>query len=131
VKRTGEDDPAAAFEAAEHGAAVTACIDEGVQRAIAVASNKDGLSTHISREVVILVGDLALVGEIDPVALEDVFHLEFEDFRVGKDVAGDPVGPLFDIVLQHRSERFLNRIVHQFPPRACRLLGVRLPLSGS
>jgi hypothetical protein len=58
------------------------------------------------------------VGEIDPVALEDVLHLELEDFRVGKDISGDPIGPHFGIVFQHRSERLLNRILHPFPSGA-------------
>jgi len=71
------------------------------------------------------------VGEIDPIALEDVLHLEFEDLRVGKDVSGDPVGPLFGVVFQHRVERFLDRIVHLFPPRPYRLPGVRSALSWS
>src|SRR5260370_34198521 len=104
---------------------MTTRVDEGVQLAIPVAYNKDGLADHISCEVVVLVGDLALVGEIDPVALEDVLHFEFEDLRVGKDVSGDPVGPLFGIVFQHRVERFQDRIVHLFPPRPRCLPGVR------
>src|SRR5207248_2988379 len=129
VEGAGEDNPAAALEAAEHGAAVAARVEKGVQFAITVARNKDGLAAHVGREVVVLVGDLALVGEIDPVALEDVLHLECEYLRICKDPSSDPVGALFGIVFHYRSESFLNRILHPFPPRARRLLGVRLPLS--
>src|ERR1700737_597920 len=66
VEGASEDDPAAALKAAEHGTAVAARVDECDQLPIAVARNEDRLAAHVSCEVVVLVGDLALVGEIDP-----------------------------------------------------------------
>jgi hypothetical protein len=110
VERAGEDDPAAAFEAAEHGAAVAARVDKGVQLAIAVTRDKYRLAAHISREVIVLVGDLALVREIDPVALEDVLHLEFEDLRVGEDVPCHLVGAGPGIVLDRRIDCTLKGV---------------------
>ena len=95
---------------------MAARIDEGVQLAITVARDEDGLTAHIGCEVVVLVGDLALVREIDPVALEDVLHLEFKDFRVGKDVASDPVDALHRVVLHRRVECSLCRVEHRFLP---------------
>jgi len=129
VEGTGEDDSVAALEAAKHRAAVTARVDKGVQLAIAIPRDKDGLAPHVGGEVVVLVWDLALVGKIDPVAFEDVLHLEFEDLGVGEDVSGDPVGAPFDVVLHRAVERLLHRIEHLFPPRPRRLHDVRCPLS--
>ena len=106
---------------------MAARIDEGVQLALPVARDEDGLAAHIGREIVVLVGDLALVGQIDPVALEDVLHLEFEDLRVGEDMSRDPVGPCLGIIFQRFVERLLDRVEHLVSSSACRLLGVRLP----
>jgi hypothetical protein len=81
---------------------MTARVDKAVQLAVAIAGNNDGLASHIGGEVGVIVGDLALVGEIDPVALENGLHLEFEDLRVGEDVSGDAVSARFGIVFQRR-----------------------------
>ncbi len=77
----------AALEAAQHGTTMTAGIDEGVELAILVAGDEDRLPTHLGGVVVVLLGDLAFVSEVQPVALEDVFHLQIEQPRVGEHLA--------------------------------------------
>src|SRR5690606_5463460 len=78
---------------AQHRTAVAARVDQAVQLAFLVAADDDGLAADVRGEVVTDVRDLALVGEVDPVALEDVLHLEFEDLLVGEDVTADLVPP--------------------------------------
>ena len=73
--------------AAQRRAAVRAGVDEGIQLAIAVARNEHRLAAHGGGVVVVVVRNLALVRQKDPVALEDVFHLEFEQLLVGKGAA--------------------------------------------
>ena len=77
----------AALVAAECGATVAACIDECVQLALAVAGDHDRLAADMGRVVVIVIRDLAFVRQVDPVALEDVLHLEFKQCLVGKGAA--------------------------------------------
>jgi LysR family transcriptional regulator, benzoate and cis,cis-muconate-responsive activator of ben and cat genes len=118
VEGAGKDHSAAALEAAEHSTAVTARVNEGVQFAIATACNEDGLAAHIGGEVIIFVGDLTLVREIDPVSLEDVLHFELEDLRVGENVSGDSVAPA--LVLSSTAPLSFCWILS----RICRLLGL-------
>jgi len=89
---------------AQHRATVAAGIDESIQLAIAVASDKDGLTAHVHGEVIILVWDLGLVGEIDPVSLPDVLHLKFEEVRIGKDVPRNTKTPCLGVVFHQRAE---------------------------
>ena len=105
-----------ALKAAQHSAAMAARIDECVQLTVPIARDEDRLTSHIGREIVVLVRDLALVSEIGPVALEEVLYLEFEDFRIGKDVVTDAVNAARRIVLHSRIERFLDTVEHGFLP---------------
>ena len=93
---------------------MAARIDEGVQLTVAIAGNEDGLMAYIGREIVVLVRDLALVRQINPVALEDVHYLEFEDFRIGEDVATDAVDTVHRVILHRRVEGFLYSVEHRF-----------------
>lgn len=90
VERARQGHPVVGLAPADHGAAVCARIDQAVQVAVLVAGDDDGLAADVGGEVVARIRHLALVGEVDPVALEDVLHLEFEDVLVGEDA---PVGP--------------------------------------
>jgi hypothetical protein len=45
------------------------------------------LAADVGRVVIVVVGDLAFVREVDPVALEDVLHFEFEQRLVGERAA--------------------------------------------
>jgi hypothetical protein len=89
VEGAGEGALVGALVATQHRAAVAAGIDEGAQLAIAVARNDDELAAHPGREVVVLVRDLALVRQVDPVAFEDVLHLELKEPGIGEDVPRD------------------------------------------
>jgi hypothetical protein len=70
---------------------MAARIDECVQLTIAIARDEDGLTPHVGREIFVLVRDLALVRQIDPVSFEDVLYFELEDLWIGKDVMADAV----------------------------------------
>ena len=95
----------AALLAAKHRAAVAAGIDEGVQLALAVAGDEDGLAAHRGGEVAVVVRNLALMGEIDPIALEDVAHLELEQFRIGEDIPREPEDALAAVATQRSMHR--------------------------
>ena len=68
-----------------------ACIDEAVEFAVLAAGDDDGLPADVGGEVVARIRHLTLVGQVDPVALEDVAHLQLEDLLVGEDPAVGPV----------------------------------------
>ena len=89
VERAGQRRAVVGLAPADHRAAVRARVDQAVQFAVLVAGDHDGLTADVGGEVVAGVGQLALVGQVDPVALEDVLHLQLEDLLVGED---PPVG---------------------------------------
>ena len=93
VEGAGEGGAVVLLAPAEHGALVAAGVDQRVQLAVAVAGEHDRLAAHVHRQVVAVVRQLGLVGQVDPVALEDVPHLELEDVGVGERVAPAPVDP--------------------------------------
>ena len=109
----------------QHGAAMTAGIDEGVELAAAVARDKDRLAPHVGREVVIPVRDLTFMREVDPVALEDVLHLEFEDLRIREDVASDPEDATCRVVFERGVDCLLDGIEHNSLP--CCRSSLRVP----
>ena len=78
VERASEGRLVVALVAADHGAAMATGVDERVQLALSVAGDEDGLTAHERREVIVLVRDLAFMRHVDPVAFEDVLHLEFK-----------------------------------------------------
>ena len=100
VERAGEAALVAMLLAAQHGAAVGAGVDHRIEHAVFAARDDDGLTADGGGEVVVDCGDLALVGQVDPVAFEDVLHLEFKQRRVGKDVATAAVDAGVLVVLQ-------------------------------
>ena len=77
--------PVVGLAPADHRAAMGAGIDETVQFAGLVPGDHDRLPADVGGEVVAGVGHLAFVGQVDPVALEDVLDLELEDLLVGED----------------------------------------------
>jgi hypothetical protein len=84
----------AAHLAHQRGAAVAAGVDEGIDLAFRAAHQDDRLAAHEQAHVVVGIRNLALVGEVNPVAFPDALHLELEDFRVGEDGAVDPHHPV-------------------------------------
>src|SRR5690606_16339820 len=102
MERAGIGGLVAALETAEHRAAMAAGIDEGVELAILVAGDEDRLPAHLGGVVVVLLGNLAFVGEVDPVALEDVLHLQFEQALVGEHLALAAEDALLFVVFNER-----------------------------
>src|SRR5260221_13148480 len=84
VKWAGKSRLATALVTANHRTTMTAGIDEGIDLVILVAGDDDGLPSHPCREIIILVRNLALVRKEDPVALEEVLHLQLEQLGVSK-----------------------------------------------
>ncbi len=87
----GEDACVALFLAAERGAAVGAAVEQRPDLAVAVAQEDDRAQPETHGDVVVVLGDLALVAKIDPDRAEDVGHLRLEDRRVGVDQAMDAI----------------------------------------
>jgi len=87
VERAGIGGLVAPLVAAQLRAAMAAGVDEGIQFAQAVARDEDGLAANVRGVVVIVVGDLAFMRQVDPVAFEDVLHLEFEQGFIGEGAA--------------------------------------------
>lgn len=58
--------------------------------------------------VVVVVGHLAFMCEVDPVALEDVLHLEFIKISVGEDVAAAPENTVFFVILNGALQQFVQ-----------------------
>ncbi|MDT4843015.1 hypothetical protein FQZ97_769320 [compost metagenome] len=94
MEGAGEGGLVALADAGEGGAAVLAGVDQGMQLAVAVAGDDHRLAAGAQGHEVMLVGDLALVTGVDPVLLEDQFHLQVEQIRRGEHVAGNAVHAL-------------------------------------
>jgi|ERR1700730_6820750 hypothetical protein len=84
VKRAGKCRFAAALVTAEHCATMTAGIDEGVKLVVLAAGDKDGLSSHTGCEIIVLVWNLTLMREINPVSLKEVLHLQLKEPGIGE-----------------------------------------------
>ncbi|MCY1429452.1 hypothetical protein D9M71_453700 [compost metagenome] len=104
VKGAGVGGAVAALVPAEHRTAVAAGIEEGIELTVLVARDENRLAPHGQGEEVILLGDLAFVGQVDPVALEDMFHLQVKQAWVGEHLALAAVDALFTVVLKHGIE---------------------------
>ncbi|MNZ82499.1 hypothetical protein D3C78_1011970 [compost metagenome] len=100
VERAGIGGTVAALVPAEHGALVAAGVDEGVEHAVLVARDEDRLTAHHGGQEVVLLGDLAFVGEIQPVAFEDVLHLQVEQAGVGEHLALAAVDAFLGVVFK-------------------------------
>src|SRR5690606_3418088 len=64
--------------------------------------DKDRLPTHVGRVVVVLLGNLAFVSKVDPVALENVFHLQLEQPLVREHLALAAEDAFFFVVFNKR-----------------------------
>ncbi len=93
-------DLAAFLVTAQGRAAMRAGVQEGMQFAGLVTRDHDGLATHEGAEIIVRIGYLALVRQIDPVALENVFHFKLEQLLVGEDRTVDAVVERRRIVLE-------------------------------
>src|SRR5690606_36799169 len=75
---------------------------EGVELAILVEGDEDRLPARLGGVVLVLLGNLAFVSEVDPVALEDVLHLQFEQALVGEHLALAAEDALLFVVFNER-----------------------------
>jgi len=87
VKRAGKGRLVAPFLAAQCGATMRASVEDGFQLAILGTGNDHRLATDSYCKVVTRLRDLALVGQVNPVALENILHLQIEQFLIGEDAA--------------------------------------------
>ena len=53
----------------------------------AIPRDDDRLAADVAGDVVVVVGDVALMSKIDPVPLPDVLHLQLEQLEVREDAA--------------------------------------------
>src|SRR5262249_26841429 len=84
------EDGRRAFVVAAHlHAAVAAGVQEDVNPVAAVAAQDDRLLAHRRHEIVALLGDLALVVDMQPGAGEDALLLQGVDPLVSEDLAAD------------------------------------------
>src|SRR5690606_7807404 len=113
MERAGISRLVAPLEATEHRAAMAAGVDEGVEFTLLVARNEDRLTTHVGRVIVVLFGNLAVMGKVDPVALEDVLHLQFEQTLVGEHFAFAAKDAFVSIVFNKR----IKVVASQVPRR--------------
>src|SRR5215468_904275 len=91
----GADDALADIAAAvavQHVAAMRAAVVEHAHRAIGMADHDHRLAADLHRPVVADVLHLAFVPDIGPHLVEDAFHLELENRRVGIDAAVNTIG---------------------------------------
>src|SRR5262245_9353997 len=86
VERTGETALFAVLAPAEDRSAVSTRIDHGVQFARFVACDHDRLAADPGAEIVVVVRYLALMRQENPIAFEDVLHLQLVHLDIGEDV---------------------------------------------
>ena len=108
VEGTGEAALVAVLLAAQHRAAVGAGVDHRVELAVLAARDDHRLAAYGGGEVVVDRGNLALVREIDPVAFEDVLHLQLEKRGIGEDVAAAAVDAAVLVILKGRFQQFFD-----------------------
>ncbi len=133
VERASEGAFVAVLFPAQHRALVRAGVDDRVQFAALVASDHHGLAANPGGVVIVVVGNLAFVRQVHPIALEDVFHLEFEQIGVGENVAAATEYTVLLVVLNGGVQQFIqlrgfvDNCRHECSPCACsRLWSTRI-----
>ncbi|MNE38524.1 hypothetical protein D3C80_1324270 [compost metagenome] len=101
MERAGVAGTVASLVPAQHGTTVAARVEEGIEFPVLVARDEDRLTPHGEGQEIILFGDLAFMCQVDPIALEDMLHLQVEQTRVGEHLALTTVDALFAIVFEH------------------------------
>src|SRR5439155_20567912 len=81
VIRAGEGLSGRAFALAQPRPSMPADVVEGPQRLRIVPDDENVLVHHVTNHEVARGGDLLLATDAEPVAIEDAFFLEVEDFR--------------------------------------------------
>ncbi|MNN19474.1 hypothetical protein D3C81_1327180 [compost metagenome] len=83
---------------------MAAGIEERIEHTVLVARDEDRLTPHGRGQEIVVVGELAFVGEVNPVAFEDVRHLQFEQPRIGEHLPLAAVGALLLVFFKHGIE---------------------------
>ena len=100
VEPAGDHPRVALLEWGEQRAAMRTGVDVAADRAVLPADRVDRLAPDMGREIVAVVGDLALVAEIVPLALEDEVHLRLVERGIVErppvDAEDSLVGPVVD-----------------------------------
>lgn len=121
VERAGEGGLVPFADASQGRAPVLASVDQRMELIVAIAGDDHRLTTCTHRQEVIGVGDFTLVAGVDPVLLEDQFHLQVEQLRLCEHVTGDAVNTFGRTKIQTALNVFLSlrnasSAVHQVHP---------------
>jgi hypothetical protein len=100
MKRTGKTAFIAMLAAAQHGAPVGTGIDKGIQAAVFAACQKHGLAANIGSEVIIHIGQLAFMRQVNPIAFKNMLHLQLEQIRIREDVTTAAIHACFLVFFQ-------------------------------
>ena len=122
VEWTGIARLVAALVTTDHGATMRARVEESVKLTFAIPRDDDRLAADVAGDVVVVVGDLALVSKIDPVPLPDVLHLQLEQLEVREDVATAAEDASLGVILDGgfpALETGLRRRPHARDARSC------------
>src|SRR5690554_5052126 len=110
MEGAGEGTLVATLLAAQGGATVGTGVDQAVQLTLLVTGDHHRLAAHGHGHEVARLGDLALMGQEQPVAFEDVLHLQFEEGRVGEHAAMAAEDALLGVVLDGATDALLELI---------------------
>ena len=110
VERAGEGGLVAALFAAQGGTTVGTGVQNRLELAILGPGDDHRLTTHHGGVVVARILDLALMGQENPVAFEDVFHLQLKQLFVGEDAAVTAVVASLCIGFHRVADRFLKSV---------------------
>ena len=69
-----------------------------MQLAFFIAGKNHGLTTDVWGVVVIVIRNLRLMSQIDPVALKDVLHLKLEQLFVSEGATMQTINPFFTVL---------------------------------
>jgi len=118
VERAGEGGLVAALLAAQGGPAVGTGVQNRIELAILGPGDDHRLTTHRGGVVVARILNLAFMSQENPVAFEDVFHLQLKQLLVGEDaaitavVAGGRVGFYRPTDLLFKSVELASHVRH-------------------
>ena len=73
-----------AFVTAQLSTTVRTGIDHGIELTVFIASNQHRLATNVGGVIVVVIGDLAFVGQENPIAFKNVFHFQIKQGLIGE-----------------------------------------------
>ena len=84
MERAGVSGFVAAFVTAQLRTAVRTGIDHGIELTVFIAGNQHGLATNVGGVIVVVIGNLAFVGQENPIAFKNVFHFQIKQGLIGE-----------------------------------------------